>query len=86
MADRIIHEGGGAGFQKKVAALVGTIGQYLLSMTTGALGSGINKVIDRAVQHSEKLQLMRSKMSQFRRGVDMAAGRVKPSSGEEGKK
>ena len=86
MADRIIHEGGGAGFQKKVAALVGTIGQYLLSMTTGALGSGINKVIDRAVQHSEKLQLMRSKMSQFRKGVDMAAGRVKPSSGEEGKK
>lgn len=86
LADRIIHEGGGAGFQKKVAALIGTIGQYFLSIGTGALGSGINKIIDRAAEHSSKLRFMRGKMAQIQHGIRGIAGRNAPPAGEENKK
>jgi hypothetical protein len=81
LADRIIHEGGDTRFQKKVAALVGTIGQYFLTATTGALGKGINKIIDSAAEHSSKLRFMQNKLAQMQDFKNRIAGRVPPKQG-----
>ena len=87
LADRIIHEGGGdTRFQKKVAALVGTIGQFIIGGTLGAAGKAINKAIDRIAERSDKIQLMRNKMSQIQYNFRKLAGRVPPSSTEEEQK
>ena len=87
LADRIIHEGGGdTRFQKKVAALVGTIGQFIIGGTLGAAGKAINKAIDRIAERSDKIQLMRNKMSQIQHNFRKLAGREPPSSTEEEQK
>lgn len=79
LADRVIHEGGDTRFQKKVAALVGTIGQYFLSATTGALGNGINKLIDKAAEHSSKLRTIQNKIAQMEYYKNKIAGRIPPA-------
>ena len=79
LADRIIHEGGDTRFQKKIAALVGTIGQYFLGAVTGALGKGVNKLIDKAAEHSSKLRTMQNKIAQMHYYANRLAGRVAPA-------
>lgn len=85
LADRIVHEGGDTRFQKKVAALVGTIGQYLISSFTGGLGKGLNTLIDKVGERSEKIQLMRNKLGQMRDFSNRIAGRTQELEKKEGK-
>lgn len=81
LADRIIGEGGDTAFQKKIASLVGTIGGYLLTSVSGPIGKLINNVVER----SEKLKLMRDKMSLMNNYAKQLAGRLKPEENKDAK-
>lgn len=78
LAGRVTNEGGDARFQQKVAALVGTIGQFLLSAFGGPLGKGINKVLDKVTERSAALRTIRQKLGQTKDYFDRLAGRVPP--------
>ncbi len=78
LAGRVTNEGGDARFQQKVAALVGTIGQFLLSALGGPLGRGINKALDKATERSAVLRTTRQKLGQMHDYANRLAGRVPP--------
>jgi type IV secretory pathway VirB6-like protein len=78
LAGRVTNEGGDARFQQKIAALVGTIGQFLLASLGGPLGKGINKVLDKATERSAVLRTTRQKLGQMNDYVKKLAGRLPP--------
>jgi hypothetical protein len=84
LADRITTGGGGNEFQRKVQQLAGTIGQFLLGTLLGKAGDGINKLIDKATEHSQALKYMRTKLGQVNDFKNRIAGRSSSSDNEQG--
>ena len=78
MAGRLVGEGGDTAFQKKVAAIVGLIGQAVLSYISAGASKFFGKMMDSVVAKSPKLQLMRNKLNQFRNFKNRIAGRTEP--------
>ena len=89
LSDSVTGGGGEARFQKKMAALVGTLANGLFILITWGSGSAVSA----AVQHSqrirnilEKIQKAKAKINKIKRKMDQMAGRNqnKGGGGQEG--
>lgn len=86
LSDSLTGGGGGTAFQKKVAALVGTVAKAIFVIATYGAGKGVVLMIDRFERLkaiAEKVQKAKAKMQKARASMQRMAGRQNQSGGEK---